>query len=531
MGRGSGGRGGGSRSDSFNVNYGFEIFTEDLSGNTRVDVEGNLTNNIGIFPGAIENFELRLVESEGFFQLDGDANIRENSVNIGEDESDNFPAGVPSEFPNDITLDLTARFIPAGQTISLPDGREPVFISGDPSLTIENAESNTTRASRIEYTLTSSELASVGIDEITLVLSDSNSTNNADLGSLDIERAVNDIDYIINENLLGNIGNIRVSGSSSIDPSRLISREGSTREPSDLGDGSEFNPIMPVAEDDFVTTQENAAIGIDVLDNDNVGIIESVGISTFGGSIVQNGDLLEYTPPIGFTGQDTFQYTIDNLGEQDTATVTVEVTATEPPTPVEPPLLDGDDVISGDNGNNTLLGGEGNNILYGFGGDDVLQTGSGADNLQGDNGNDFLDAGGGNDIITGGRGNDIIDGGDGNDTIDAGGQDDAVFGGSGDDLINGGNGNDTLNGGAGNDVLVGDGGSDVFVVNTLGGTDTIRDFNFSQDVIGLSDGITFDQITISQGNGAAIINFNGQAIGLISGGTPSQFDASKFIEV
>ena len=619
MGRGSGGRIGGSRSASFNVGYNFNLFTQDDSGNFRRDVEGDLTNKIGIFPGAIENFELRLNESVDFFLFDGD-----DAVNIGSNESDNVPA-VPSEFSENLTLDLTARLIPVGQTISLPDGREPVFPSRDPSLTIEDsvnsATPNVTNASRIEYTLTSNELASVGIDEITLVLRDSSGTfNNANLGSLDLQRAVNDIDYIIEQNLLGNIVDIRVSGPSRIDPLILISLEGNTADPS-IGsgsDGSSFTPIAPNAVGDSVETPVNTTIPIDVLMNDRaetgdiVGIIDTfdaistsggsvvllnggileytpaagfVGqdafeytISSFnapsatatvtvnvtedvdaiddsanteentavsidvlandsgngtlssfnstsasGGSVVQNGNLLEYTPANDFTGQDTFTYTIDNNGVQDTATVTVDVTET--------PLLNGDDVISGDNGNNIIDGGEGNNILYGFDGDDFLQTGSGSDNLQGNNGNDTLNAGGGNDIITGGDGNDIIDGGDGNDTIDAGSQDDNVFGGSGDDLINGGNGNDTLNGGAGNDVLVGDGGSDIFVLNALGGNDTIRDFNFDHDTIGLSDGITFDQITITQGNGAALVNFNSQTIGSISGGTPNQFDASKFIAV
>ena len=66
--RGRGRRGSGSRSANFNVNYDFEIFTEDLSGNPRTDVEGNLTNDIGIFPDAIENFRVSINESQDFFQ-------------------------------------------------------------------------------------------------------------------------------------------------------------------------------------------------------------------------------------------------------------------------------------------------------------------------------------------------------------------------------------------------------------------------------------------------------------------------------
>ncbi|MEO1671014.1 MAG: Ig-like domain-containing protein, partial [Cyanobacteria bacterium J06631_2] len=419
MGRGSGSRGSGSRSAEFNVNYEFELFTQDDSGNLREDIEGDLTNNIGIFPNAIENFQITINETSDLFLFDGS-----DAIQISSNQLNGFPA----EVPNEINLDLTARFVPAGQTISLPDGGVPVFPSGDPSSIeddINNANPRTTSGARIEYSLTSSELASVGVDEITLVLRDSTDTpNNADLASLDIQRAINDIDYIVEENLLGNIADIRVSGPASTNPSILISREGAAIDP-DLGfgsDGSSSIPIAPIAVNDSASTLENTAVDIDVLDNDNVGTIESFNlISTSGGSIVQNGGLLEYTPATGFVGQDTFQYTIDNLGLESTATVTVNVTETEtpvvpiPPTtpetpttpevpttpepPTETPLLDGDDVISGDNGDNTLLGGEGNNILYGFGGDDVLRTGSGSDNLQGDNGDDDLAAGGGKDII------------------------------------------------------------------------------------------------------------------------------------
>jgi hypothetical protein len=65
----------------------------------------------------------------------------------------------------------------------------------------------------------------------------------------------------------------------------------------------------------------------------------------------------------------------------------------------------------------------------------------------------------------------------------------------------------------------------------LGGADIIRDFNYGQDLIGLSDGIGFDDLTITQGNGAAIINYQGQDIGSVSGATPSQLEASFFTAI
>ena len=54
-----------------------------------------------------------------------------------------------------------------------------------------------------------------------------------------------------------------------------------------------------------------------------------------------------------------------------------------------------------------------------------------------------VNGGNGNDSLTGTEGDDIVNGGNGNDTL-------AGLG--GDDVLNGGNGNDVLNGGAGNDV-------------------------------------------------------------------------------
>jgi Ca2+-binding RTX toxin-like protein len=216
------------------------------------------------------------------------------------------------------------------------------------------------------------------------------------------------------------------------------------------------------------------------------------------------------------------------LASDKTATFTPANPSVDPGTD---PSTNGDDVLTGDNGDNTLDGGEGNNVLRGQEGNDVLTSGAGSDNLDGGNGDDRLSSGGGNDTLTGGAGADNIDGGDGNDTIDGGSENDVILGGGGDDLLNGGNGNDILNGGAGLDVLVGDGGADVFAINTLGGADVIRDFNYGEDKLGLSDGITYDDLIVTQGNGAAIISYQDQAIASISGGTPSQINESLFSEI
>lgn len=99
----------------------------------------------------------------------------------------------------------------------------------------------------------------------------------------------------------------------------------------------------------------------------------------------------------------------------------------------------------------------------------------------------------------------------------------------GNDVINGDSGDNTLLGGNGNNILYGYGGSDVLVIDNQGGIDTIPEFSFGSDVIGLRDGITFDTLTITQGNGAAILSFEGRAIAAVSGATPNQLNADDFV--
>jgi len=180
-----------------------------------------------------------------------------------------------------------------------------------------------------------------------------------------------------------------------------------------------------------------------------------------------------------------------------------------------------DDVLFGNDLDNSISGGNGNDYLEGRGGDDVFDWESnsrgGIDTLVGGEGNDtycldspsdsvienagegvdtvyvefnyslvgtFLEnlktynnltrgvkllgnsyqnelmGGGGNDTISGLEGLDSIWGAGGNDSIDGGPGNDSILGESGDDTIFGGQGNDYLSGGAGNDLLQGDSGDD-----------------------------------------------------------------------
>ncbi|MAD98701.1 MAG: hypothetical protein CMB99_15365 [Flavobacteriaceae bacterium] len=114
----------------------------------------------------------------------------------------------------------------------------------------------------------------------------------------------------------------------------------------------------PTANDDSTTTNADSGVKvIDVLANDTPGIdgyadggltmtngtLNSASANGGAISVDQKGtsdttdDVFNYTPPAGFTGTDTFQYTItDDSGDADTATVTVVVSAiTDAPNAVD----------------------------------------------------------------------------------------------------------------------------------------------------------------------------------------------------
>jgi hypothetical protein len=87
----------------------------------------------------------------------------------------------------------------------------------------------------------------------------------------------------------------------------------------------------PVAQDDAATTQENTPVTIAVLANDSDPDGDAVTVSSVGdpahGTATDNGDgTVTYSPDAGFTGVDTFPYTVsDGRGGSDGATVTVTV--------------------------------------------------------------------------------------------------------------------------------------------------------------------------------------------------------------
>jgi hypothetical protein len=89
-----------------------------------------------------------------------------------------------------------------------------------------------------------------------------------------------------------------------------------------------------LASDDAVRALRTATRPIDVLANDRggVGTLEITAVSDPSSGFVKVvGDRLLYRPDRGFTGEDSFQYTVtDGAGAQDTATVRVTVEAPPP---------------------------------------------------------------------------------------------------------------------------------------------------------------------------------------------------------
>ena len=133
------------------------------------------------------------------------------------------------------------------------------------------------------------------------------------------------------------------------------------------------------------------------------------------------------------------------------------------------------------------------------------------------NSDDVINAQGGNDYIDGLSGNDLLRGGAGNDTL------------------LGGVGNDTLIGGSGFDILTGNAGNDVFTLAANSGTDTITDFEVTQDRLQLSGGLGFAQLSVIQGTGANIndtliqLTSTNEVIAVLTGVQATTLNAGTFI--
>lgn len=210
------------------------------------------------------------------------------------------------------------------------------------------------------------------------------------------------------------------------------------------------------------------------------------------------------------------QLVADNTG----AALDSRIKAVTLPVGIATPVVTGDadlgrnvpNPIDGTNGDDILIGDSGNDVLIGKRGNDSLDSGLGNDNLFGGKGSDTLVGGSGDDVLFGNRGADILNGGDGNDIL---------LGGKGDDLLNGGLGDDSLTGGS---------GIDGFLLTPDSGSDTVVDFEVGIDKFVLSNGLSFQQLEISQTAIGTLLKLtsNGQTLATLSG-VNSSIAASDFV--
>ena len=286
---------------------------------------------------------------------------------------------------------------------------------------------------------------------------------------IDIDRALNDLDYILEEDLIG------LSTYSGED-------FGGTSSSEDLSLDSAF--------DDSASTEAGQSIAIDVLANDlevddNGFEFSSSPSSSEGGTVeIENGQIL-FTPGEDFVGTDSFTYDLLSQDGQaeviDTATVTVEVSE---PEDSEDPIVSLEPIFG------TLEG-------------------------------DLIEVEGNNQLIFAGDSNDLIDAftGEGNNRIYAGSGDDNLVLGEKDRAF-GGNGNDRFFFTAGGDnTVTGGEGVDQFWIATAEFPDaanTITDFAINEDVIGIAGlEIGFGDLALTQQGNDALIASNGNDLALL----------------
>lgn len=120
--------------------------------------------------------------------------------------------------------------------------------------------------------------------------------------------------------------------------------------------------VAPTAADDSANVDAGSSVLIDVLDNDsdsdgtlNTGSIAIVANGSNGTAAVESGQV-RYTPDAGFSGTDTFTYTVldDDGAVSNTATVTVSTSAAPNVAPTDITLDEND--VDENSLNNTVIG-------------------------------------------------------------------------------------------------------------------------------------------------------------------------------
>ncbi|MEG4578342.1 FG-GAP-like repeat-containing protein [Microcoleus sp. MON1_C5] len=217
----------------------------------------------------------------------------------------------------------------------------------------------------------------------------------------------------------------------------------------------------------------------------------------------------------------------------------------------------GDDILFGDQNNDFILGNLGNDVIFGGKGNDSINSREDDDIVYGNRNDDFIDGGKDNDTLFGGKGNDIvlgsqgddylfgnqgsdtICGGEGNDFISGNEQagilggcegNDTIYGGEDNDTLTGCQGDDILYGELGSDSLIGGSGNDIFALKAGQGFDIIADFTSGQDLIGLSGGLSFSQLAITQNTQGTLIKnvLTGEELGVMIGVSANAIISANF---
>ena len=137
----------------------------------------------------------------------------------------------------------------------------------------------------------------------------------------------------------------------------------------------------------------------------------------------------------------------------------------------------------------------------------------------------------GNDPFTGTASDDTLLGLSGNDILPGAAGNDSLKGGDGNDKLTGGAGDDKLWGGAGNDVLKGDQGRDVFALERGLGRDVIKDFRDRQDKLGLTNGMRFKDLTITQRGSRVLIRYGNDQLAILMGVRANQITAADLSQM
>ncbi|MEP0871266.1 tandem-95 repeat protein [Trichocoleus desertorum AS-A10] len=332
----------------------------------------------------------------------------------------------------------------------------------------------------------------------------------------------------------------------------------------------------PTATNDSLITSEDIPLVISaatLIGNDvDVDLGDILSVSEFTqpsqGGLVDNGNgTYTYTPNANYNGVDSFAYTMrDREGATSTATVNLTVNAVNDnpdaindiitarqgtaKTILAADLLANDADIEGDalrltqvkNAQNGTVALDSNGNVV-FTANANVATASFEYTLSdGQGGTDIAfvsvlvgvvdDGGNGQDTMNGTAGDDVLNGGNGDDILRGFSGDDKLLGGNGIDNLQGGEGKDWLYGGRSNDLLNGGLGRDTFVLISQNGTDTIQDFTDGEDQIGLAEGLTFGQLTVSSSNGNTLIAKNGgDVLAILSGVNSSLITQADFISV